>query len=449
LEARVSTIEAPARLSPPLPEDDAIGRAALRKAALHLLPLLGIGYLIAYMDRVNVSFAALQMNHALHFSASAYGFGAGLFFLSYAACEVPSNLLLVRFGARRWLARIMLTWGLISIAMLFVRTPREFYLARLALGAAEAGFFPGVIFYLSQWFPVAKRCQAISRFYIALPLSSVVMGALAGMLLNLNGRLSLAGWQWLFLVEGLPAILMSVLFLYVLPDNPQKAAWLSLDERDWILRQLREEALGEGATNSHNSIARAFREPRIWLLGLFLFCLYFSWYAFTFIAPSLIQTATGFSTTNTGFAIASFGVLGAAAMLFSGWHSDRTRERYLHTLVPTLGLTIAFIALALSARPSIVLTASALLFITGMATQPPVWALPTSFLNGKSAAVGIGAVNTMAMCGGFIGPLWLGVAHDLTGSYRRGLLTLAIPLIAASAIILVIRHYSRAHLAQQ
>jgi ACS family tartrate transporter-like MFS transporter len=446
----LSTAEIPAPSSPASfpPQDDPVGRSALRKASLRLFPLLGIGYLIAYMDRVNVSFAALQMNQALHFSASAYGLGAGLFFVSYAVCEVPSNLLLVRFGARRWLARIMLSWGVLSIAMMFVRTPWQFYLARLALGAAEAGFFPGIIFYLSQWYPIAKRSQAISRFYIALPLSSVVMGSLAGMLLNLNGRLNLAGWQWLFLVEGLPAILMSLLFLLYLPDGPHKAAWLSDRERSWILLQLQKESADCAARNA-DSIGSAFREPRVWLLGAFLFCLYLSWYGFTFIAPSILLKATGFSVTRIGFAFALFGALGAASMLLSGWHSDRTRERYFHTLIPTLAMAVAFIAVALSARPAIVLTAFALLFITGMATQPPVWALPTNFLHGKPAAVGIATINTMSICGGFVGPWWIGVAHDLTGTYSRGLLTLVLPLLAASGIILIARRYSKAELSQR
>ena len=181
----------------PAQDEEAVGRSALRKASLRLLPLIAIGYGIAYMDRVNISFAALQMNRDLHFSASVYGFGAGLFFLSYAACEVPSNLLLVRFGARRWLARIMLTWGLLSIGMLFVKTPHQFYAMRFLLGMAEAGFFPGVIYYLSRWFPQAQRARAVSRFYISMPLSSAVMGMLAGALLQLGGRGGLTGWQWL------------------------------------------------------------------------------------------------------------------------------------------------------------------------------------------------------------------------------------------------------------
>ncbi len=194
--------------------DKAIGRSAMRKATLHLIPLIALGYGAAYMDRVNISFAALQMNRDLNFSSTTYGLGAGLFFLSYAACEIPSNLLLYRFGARRWLSRIMFTWGLIAIAMLFVRTPWQFYAARFFLGMTEAGFFPGIIFYLTQWFPPEQFARTISRFYISLPLSSVFMGLIAGALMNLNGHLGLAGWQWLFLVEGIPPVLLSIAFLH-------------------------------------------------------------------------------------------------------------------------------------------------------------------------------------------------------------------------------------------
>src|ERR1700730_10441619 len=197
--------------------DGRIAVSALRKASLRLIPLIGIAYGVAYTDRVNISFAALQMNRDLHFSASTYGFGAGLFFLSYAACEIPSNLLLYRFGARRWLARIMITWGLLAIGMLFVRTPAQFYTVRFLLGMSEAGFFPGVVFYLMQWFPPELRARTISRFYISLPLSSVFMGLIAGALLNLDGQLRLRGWQWLFLIEGMPAVLLGIAFFLFLP----------------------------------------------------------------------------------------------------------------------------------------------------------------------------------------------------------------------------------------
>src|SRR5271154_4651204 len=279
-EARVSTIEhsVPALSTVPAP-DASVGRSAVRKASWRLLPLIALGYGIAYMDRVNISFASLQMNRDLHFSATVYGLGAGLFFLSYAACEVPSNLLLVRFGARRWLARIMFTWGLLAIGMMFVKTPPQFYIMRFLLGMAEAGFFPGVLYFLMQWFPPGMRARAISRFYISLPLSSVVMGSLAGALLNLQGRLGLAGWQWLFLVEGLPAIFLSVVFFFQLPDTPADAAWLEPGERRWLLEQIHADAESGGHTHD---VVRALLDPRVLQIGLLFLCMLGSTYAYTF-----------------------------------------------------------------------------------------------------------------------------------------------------------------------
>jgi ACS family tartrate transporter-like MFS transporter len=217
---------------------DPIGRSALRKASWRLVPLIAFGYCAAFIDRVNISFAAPSMNRDLHFTASMYGLGAGLFFVSYAVCEIPSNVLLVRFGARRWLARIMLTWGLLAMSTMFVRTPGQFYGVRFLLGMAEAGFFPGVIFYLTEWFPPEYRARIISRFYVALPLASTVMGSLAGGLLSLNGRLGLAGWQWLFLVEGLPPLVLSFFFWRTLPDKPADAPWLEAAERTWLEARL-------------------------------------------------------------------------------------------------------------------------------------------------------------------------------------------------------------------
>src|ERR1700685_1305186 len=244
---------------------EALGRASMRGVSSRLIPLIALGYSFAYMDRVNISFAALQMNRDLHFSASVYFFGAGLFFVSYAACEIPSNLLLYRVGARRWFARIMLTWGLLAMGMMFVKTPLEFYVMRFLLGMAEAGFFPGVIFYLAQWFPPHMRARAISRFYISLPLGSVLTGGVAGDLLDLQGKAGLAGWQWLFLVEGLPAVVLSLVFLVYLPAGPGQAKWLTEDEREWILHHVSKSATGDG----HGlNFGRALLDHRVWQMSL-------------------------------------------------------------------------------------------------------------------------------------------------------------------------------------
>jgi ACS family tartrate transporter-like MFS transporter len=409
---------------------------------VRIIPLIAIAYGVAYTDRVNISFAALQMNRDLHFSASSYGLGAGLFFLSYAVCEVPSNLLLYRFGASRWIARIMITWGLLAMAMMFVKTPVEFYAVRFLLGMAEAGFFPGVVYYLSQWFPANVRARTVSRFYVALPLSSVFMGGLAGALLNLQGRLGLAGWQWLFLAEGFPAVILSVIFLLYLPNTPAEASWLTAEERDWLVEQLRADnaSVGNFRGEGHSKgVLRAILNPRVWQLGIFLLCIYIGFYAFSFSAPVLIQQSTGLSNTNVGFAIAVMGILGALGLVLNGQHSDRAGERYLHLVVPCVLIAVAFIVGGLTIAPVFALPAYAIIFVAFNATAGPAWALASSFLTGRSAAAGIATANTIAIVGGFLGPYWMGRAKDSTGNYQTGMLTLAFPAFAGAAILLFMR----------
>jgi ACS family tartrate transporter-like MFS transporter len=416
----------------PLAEDAEVGRSAVRKAAWRLIPLIALGYGTAYMDRVNISFAALQMNRDLHFSATVYGFGAGLFFLSYAACELPSNLLLVRFGARRWLARIMLTWGLLAIAMMFVRTPTQFYVMRFLLGMAEAGFFPGVYFYLMSWFPPETRARAVSGFYVSLPLSSVVMGSLAGALLNLQGRLGLAGWQWLFLVEGLPAIALSVVFLLCLADTPTDAKWLEPAERAWLLERIRVDTASGGHTHD---VARALRDPRVLRIALIFLCQLAASYAYTFSAPAILERLTGLSVANVGFLIAGAGLLGAAAMVLNARHSDRSGERYWHVVAPFLLIAVFYAIGGLTKIPWLAVAALVAAMVAFMSLQGPLLTMPAAFLKGKSMAAGIAAMNTVGIIGGFIGPYWMGYAKDLTGDYQRGLVSLTIPALIAAALV--------------
>jgi len=412
----------------------AIGRSAQRKAGLRLIPVIGIGYGLAYIDRLNLSFASLQMNHDLHFSASVYGFGAGLFFIGYALCEVPSNLLLLRYGARRWLARIMFTWGLLAAAMLFVRTPLEFNAVRFLLGMAEAGFFPGVIYYLTLWFPARMRARAVSRFYIALPLSSVVMGALAGWLLGLNGKLGLAGWQWLFLVEGLPAVLFSFVILKMLPDSPAKAVWLTPAEKVWLASQLR--ADGQQAHLGHEAgVMQALLSPKVWMIGAYFCCALTTSYGYGFSAPAILQGVTGWSITHVGYLVACFGVAGAAAMLLNGAHSDRSGERALHCIVPCVVMAVCFVAASYARAPWLVVAALAASFISFQAMQGPALSVPTQFLAGRAAAAGIAAMNTITMFSGFVGPYWMGLMKDTTGSYQAGLRGLALPALGAAAVM--------------
>jgi ACS family tartrate transporter-like MFS transporter len=410
----------------------------MRKATWHLIPLIALGYGVAYMDRVNISFAALQMNRDLHFSATVYGLGAGFFFLSYAACEIPSNLLLYRFGARRWLARIMLTWGLLAMAMLFVRTPFQFYAMRFLLGMAEAGFFPGVLYYLTQWFPAGIRARTISRFYVSLPLSSVVMGGVAGALLNLDGTLGLRGWQWLFLIEGLPAVLLSAVFLKCLPNTPHDARWLSGPERSWIESQLLAE--GAGASASHaTGVGDALLDPRVWLFGLVNLLMLGVNYGYGFSAPAIIQNLTHLDTAKVGYIVAGMGLLGSVAMLLNAWLSDRTRKPYLHILVPSLLETACLLVVALVLSPWIAVPTLALMIFAHNAMQGPLLATPTTFLKGKGAAAGLATINMVGILGGVLYPPLMGWLRDRTGAYQTGLGVLSATMLAASVVVVILR----------
>jgi ACS family tartrate transporter-like MFS transporter len=426
----------------PLQMENAVTRGALRKATWRLIPLIAIGYAIAYMDRVNISFAALQMNADLHFSNRVYGFGAGFFFLSYAVCEIPSNLLLYRFGARRWLARIMVTWGAIALGMMFVRTPVQFYVVRFLLGMAEAGFFPGAIFYLTQWFPPEMRARTVTRFYVSSPIVSVFMGVVAGALLNLRGKWSLAGWQWLFMVEALPAIAMGVVFYFCLPDGPADADWLTEGERIAIVdglghpADLRQKSKGE-------AVGTALRDGRVWLLGTFMLCMLTSVYAFVFSLPAIIKDVTGMSDTHVGFAIAAMYVLGSAAMVGNGILSDRAGERFWHTIAGCGLMVAGFAACGVSRAALVTIPALALIVMAYNSMQGPLFALATSFLRGRAAAAGIATMNMIAIVGGFIGPYWMGFARDWTGNYQRGLLTCAVPMTIAAGIMLHLRRMAR------
>jgi MFS transporter, ACS family, tartrate transporter len=415
---------------------DPIGRSALRKASLRLLPMLGLGYGAAFIDRVNISFASLQMNRDLHFSASIYGLGAGLFFLGYATCEIPSNLLLYRFGARRWLARIMLTWGLLAVGMMFVKTPAQFYVMRFLLGMAEAGFFPGAVFYLAQWFPSTMQARAVSRLYLGPPLGSVVMGALAGALLSLQGTFGLAGWQWLFLVEGLLPVLLSLVFLIYLPDTPSEATWLSAEERAWLLSQPKHHATADA---SHDGLRRALADPLVWKLGLASFCMLICAYGYSLSAPAILQKVTALNVTKVGFLVAFMGLLNALGLVLNAIHSDRAGERYWHIIIPLLLMASSYLVAGLSVNPLWVVPALTVSMVGFYCTQGIFFAIPSSFLKGRSAAAGIAAITTIGIVGGFAGPYWMGLMKDLTGNYQRGLMTIAIPAIAAAAIMFAVR----------
>jgi ACS family tartrate transporter-like MFS transporter len=423
--------------------NDSSVASALKKARWRLIPLLGLCYLVAYMDRVNISFAAESMNRDLHFSPKIYGLGAGLFFLSYAICEIPSNRMMVKFGARRWMARIMLTWGLLAAAMVLIRTPLSFYAMRLLLGVAEAGFFPGVIYYLSLWFPAAQRARAIAQFYIALPLSNVVMGGLAGLLLRQSGRLGLKGWQWLFLVEALPAVLLSLVVWFYLPNGPSSAKWLTESERGALDTRLRAEAavMGDGAHGDRSVFWRVMRSPYVWLMGLFYFLTLGSNYSITFSLPTVLKVATGWSAGNVGWLVAGFGVAGAAAMVLNARSSDRLGERHVHIAIPVLVMAASLVFASALLRMGSMFSGrgvvAALLVATASycALQGPILSLWSVLVAGDAvcAAVAIAAINMFGILGGFVGPYWMGYLREATGGYAVGLGSLSVAVLVGLA----------------
>ena len=384
------------------------------------------------MDRINVSFAALQMNDELSFSATIYGMGAGAFYLAYALFEIPSNMLLTRFGARRWLARIMVTWGLIDAAMMFVRTPAQFYILRFLLGAAEAGFFPGVVFYLSQWFPRAQLGRAISRFYFFGPLASTMMGAASPPLLGLHGLLGLSGWQWLFLVEGLPAALVGVAILLLLPDSPASVRWLSQPQSEWIERELAADT-ARLQPAGRASLAAALAHPatrRFGLLGLLSIGVMVT-YA---LSGPLILKQAGFSSGEIGTLVAIGGVLGAAGMLATGYVSDRRGERFTTMWISTTLMGLSFAMTAVATSPAL-FAAAYLLYAAswGSVTLSQVSAWP-DVLHGRVLALGCAAINTLSQLGAFGMPILWGRLADATGSFHAG----AVALTIATAFALLL-----------
>jgi MFS transporter, ACS family, tartrate transporter len=419
-----------------LPSKTDLGQSTQKKIAWRLLPLFALGYGAAIMDRSNVGLAALQMNRDLHFSASIFGFGAGLFSIGYAICEIPSNLALYRFGARRWIARIMLTWGLLAMGMMFVKTPPQFYALRFVLGVAEAGFFPGIMFYMLQWFPANLHSRTVSRFYAAAPLVAIANGLLAGPLMSLQGRLGLRGWQWLFLLEGFPAVLLSIVFLVQLPDTPEDARWLSLSERAWLKARLAADI--RTGTHLEDNWA-SLRDKRIWLCGLLAFCALTCIFAYVLTAPIILRAATGFSIASIGVLTAINGLLGLLSMTLNATHSDHAGERRWHIAIPLLITAAAFLVSG-TTKNSWWLVAAFAVAITGLyATQGIIYSIPGSFLKGKSAATGIAIATTMGILGGFAGPAWIGWMRDVTGSFQIGLMSLAIPCVTGVAITASLR----------
>ena len=413
-------------------------RVTMKRVTWRLLPFLLLLYIISWLDRVNVGFAKLQMNTDLGLSDTAYGFGAGIFFLAYAACEIPSNLLLVRFGARRWIARIMITWGIISAGMMFVQGERSFYVMRLLLGAAEAGFLPGIVYYLSQWFPRAQRAKAVSWFMIGIPLSIVFGGPLSGWLLGFEGHLGLHGWQWMFLAEGLPAVLLGFVVLGYLTERPADARWLSPQQREWLNQTIEAEHVATQARQSV-SVGEVLRHPTVWLLAIIMFCCQTGSYGLTLWVPTIVKGLSGFTNAEVGLISALPYIAAAAGMVLIGRSSDRSGERFMHVAIPTAIGAIGFVATAMLKSPIPAMIALTVAAVGDYGTRGPFWALPGKFLTGGAAAAGIALINAMGAVGGFIGPFAVGYLKDASGNFESGLFLLAGILLIGSILTVLLR----------
>ena len=418
-------------------------QALYRRLRWRLVPYLLLLYVIAWFDRVNISFAALQMNADLGFSSAVYGFGAGIFFAGYALFEVPSNLILARVGARRWISRIMITWGIISVAMMFVEGKWSFYALRFALGVAEAGFLPGILYYLSQWFPKAERARAVSWFMIGIPLATVFGGPIAGMLLGLDGWHGLQGWQWLFVLEGLPAVIFGVVTWIWLPDTPRDVRWLSAAEQKHVMRRVEEENAATLARHAGSgSLRTAMLHPTVWLLCLVLFCCQCGSYGLTLWIPQIVKGLSAQSDLLVGFISAIPYIAAALAMLLVGASSDRSGERFLHVAIPSFIGAVGFAASAVLLSPVPGMIALTVAAMGDLCTRGPFWALPSRFLSGPALAAGIALINTMGSLGGFVGPTMVGYVREATGGFTGGLLLLAMLLVVAGVGTLVLRRSS-------
>ena len=416
-----------------IPTPSSLEVATVRRVTQRLVPFLFVLYVVCFLDRVNVGFAALHMNQDLGLSATAYGLGAGIFFIGYAMFEVPSNIILARVGARIWIARIAITWGFLSAAMMFAQGARSFYALRFLLGVAEAGFFPGIIYYLSNWFPAAARARAISWFMTAIPISAVIGGPVSGALLGLDGFHGLAGWQWLFLVEGLPSIVLGVAVLWLLTERPSDAKWLSPEGRRWLESALNEER-AHRAQRHQVSLRRMFAHRTVWELG----ALYALGSAGTYgLALWLPQIIKGMSTSGDfaiGVMSAAPNLVAAVAMVIVAGHSDRTGERCLHVAFCGLVASLGFVAAAYLSSPVLALTALSVAAVGINGRYGPFWALPSMFLGDEAAAGGIAFINSFGAIAGFVAPYVIGLVRDMTGSFRGGLLFLAL-LMLASAVM--------------
>jgi len=405
------------------------------KVFWRIVPLLMLCYVVAYLDRVNVGFAKLQMSQDLGFSETVFGLGAGLFFIGYFLFEVPSNVLLHRVGARVWIARIMITWGVMSAAFAWVQTPTTFYVMRFLLGIAEAGFYPGVILYLTYWYPAQRRAKIIALFMSAIPVAGIFGNPLSGWIMDLfHGASGFHGWQWMFIIEAVPALVMGLVVLAFLDNGIRSAKWLSEGEKQLLESEI---ATDQKGTQSKHAIGAIFGDKRVWLMCLIYFCFVMGQYGLTFWMPTLIKSTGVTGNLNIGlFSAIPFGCA-IVAMNLVGRSADARRERRWHLIVPALFGAVGFVVAASYSHNTIVSVAALSLAAAGVLTCAPLfWSLPTSFLSGAAAAVGIAAINSVGNLAGFVSPYLIGYLKDTTHSTQTGMYVLAGMLVVGAFAVL-------------
>lgn len=417
-------------------------KRTLRKITWRIVPFIMLLYFVAYIDRVNIGFASLTMRTDLGFSASILGFGAGIFFWGYFLCEVPSNIILHKVGARMWIARVMVTWGIISAAMAFVKGPTSFYIIRFLLGAAEAGFFPGIILYLSYWFPARHRAGVVAFFMAAAPLSTALGSPLSAALLEMNGVMGLHGWQWMFILEAIPALILGVVVFFYMTDKPEKAKWLKDDERTWLVNVMNDEAAKRSTTAKHGIIS-GLTNPRVLALSLIYFGTSAGLYTLGIWAPQIIKQL-GVSSMTVGVLNAIPPVVSVIAMIFWSRHSDRTGERTWHVALACVAAAVG-LSIAAVANSVVGLIAALTLVNIGIScAKPPLWTMPTMFLSGAAVATGIATINSIGNLGGFAGPAMIGWVKDQTGSYAGGLYFVAGLLLLSAVLTLLLARTQKA-----
>lgn len=421
---------APPAAAPPA----ALEASAYAKVTWHLIPFLFVCYIVSWLDRVNVGFAKLQMQSALRFSDTVYGLGAGIFFVGYFLFEVPSNIALHRAGARLWIARIMISWGVLSSLMMFVGSPTGFYALRFLIGVAEAGFFPGIILYLTYWYPARRRGRIVALFLTAIATTSVVGAPLSGWILkSMNGLHGLAGWQWLFLLEGIPSIVMGLWTLVYLDDGIRAARWLRDDEK-----QLLEQAIeAENAQKTSHALGHALGDPRVWLLALVYLCFVSGLYAISFWLPQIIKNTGVKDPFDIGLLTAIPWGVGALGMLWWGRNSDRTGERRWHAALAGFIAGVGMLVSTAYGKQTVASLIALTVATFGIqATLPVFWSLPTAFLTGGAAAAGIAWINSVGNLGGFVAPFLVGWLKDLTHSTAAGLYVLSGGLVLGGVLVL-------------